>query len=216
MTAAPMAFMTVVMTPVISNNRRRPRIEIEAAIFEAAIGLFKARGYAATTVDEIVRAAAVAKGTFFNFFPTKQHVLAAHYQSIDIEIAAVRRALKPSAPLKALSRYAREVEAIFMREGALMLELLELTIADPAMRRMDSDSGACDADEFATFLVDVQRKGLIAASVDPMAAADAIIDLWSGAVRIWLRNPTEGALVKPFDVRMALLFKGLGYDADTA
>ncbi len=42
----------------------------------AAFELFGARGFQATTVEDITRAADVAKGTFFNYFPTKERLLA--------------------------------------------------------------------------------------------------------------------------------------------
>ncbi|OLO28580.1 NADH dehydrogenase [Alkalihalophilus pseudofirmus] len=44
-------------------------------IVRAAIGLFRENGFDATTVKEITEAAEVAKGTFFNYFPTKESIL---------------------------------------------------------------------------------------------------------------------------------------------
>jgi len=41
----------------------------------AAFELFATRGFQATTVEDITRAADVAKGTFFNYFPTKEMLL---------------------------------------------------------------------------------------------------------------------------------------------
>ncbi len=48
-------------------------------IYEAAIRLFRERGYDGVTVDEIVASAGTSKGTFFNYFPTKDHVLAEYH-----------------------------------------------------------------------------------------------------------------------------------------
>lgn len=46
--------------------------EIRAALVEAGRLIFEAKGFAATTVDEITAAVGVAKGTFYNYFPTKE------------------------------------------------------------------------------------------------------------------------------------------------
>ena len=59
-----------------SSRRERKKDETRTRIFHAAIDLFRERGFEATTVDEITERADVAKGTFFNYFPRKDSVLA--------------------------------------------------------------------------------------------------------------------------------------------
>jgi TetR/AcrR family transcriptional repressor of nem operon len=178
------------------------------ALYDAAIALFRNQGFAATSVEEIVGAAGVAKGTFFNFFPTKLHMLRAYYATIDVEIARCRARLDPAAPLPSLALYAEAVEHILRREGALMLELIEITLSDPAMRAIDEDSGAIDTDEFADFLRRAHVAGAIADDRDPQDAAEALLDLWSGAMRAWRRDPAL-SLANLFVRRAALLFRGL-------
>jgi AcrR family transcriptional regulator len=58
------------------NRRERHRSEMRGRIFRAALELFAERGFLQTTVEDITEAADVGKGTFFNYFPTKEHVLA--------------------------------------------------------------------------------------------------------------------------------------------
>ncbi|GAE27916.1 NADH dehydrogenase [Halalkalibacter wakoensis JCM 9140] len=54
----------------------RPKKEqTKAKIENAALMLFREKGYSRTTVQEITRAAKVAKGTFFNYFPTKDSIM---------------------------------------------------------------------------------------------------------------------------------------------
>jgi AcrR family transcriptional regulator len=59
-----------------ANRRERRRAETRERLFRAALDLFARRGYMETTVEDITEAADVGKGTFFNYFPTKEHVLA--------------------------------------------------------------------------------------------------------------------------------------------
>lgn len=56
-------------------RRERRKADIRHRLFRAALELFGTRGFAATTVEDITQAADVAKGTFFNYFPTKEHLL---------------------------------------------------------------------------------------------------------------------------------------------
>jgi AcrR family transcriptional regulator len=58
------------------SRRERKKEETRHRIFHAAIDLFRERGFENTTVDEITEKADVAKGTFFNYFPRKDAVLA--------------------------------------------------------------------------------------------------------------------------------------------
>lgn len=62
-------------TPELS-RRERKKEDTRRRIFEAAIELFRAKGFEATTVDEITEKADVGRGTFFNYFPKKESVLA--------------------------------------------------------------------------------------------------------------------------------------------
>jgi AcrR family transcriptional regulator len=59
-----------------TNRRERHREEIQERLYRAALRLFAERGFLATTVEDITEAADVGKGTFFNYFPTKEHILA--------------------------------------------------------------------------------------------------------------------------------------------
>lgn len=59
-----------------TSRRERKKEETRHRIFHAAVALFRERGFEHTTVDDITEKADVAKGTFFNYFPRKEAVLA--------------------------------------------------------------------------------------------------------------------------------------------
>src|SRR5438045_8001255 len=60
-----------------SDRRQRRSAEIRERLFRAALNLFAKKGFAETTVEDITEAADVGKGTFFNYFPSKDHILLA-------------------------------------------------------------------------------------------------------------------------------------------
>src|ERR1700756_1928264 len=60
-----------------SAPRRRRRAEIRERLFRSALALFAQKGFAESTVEDITEAADVGKGTFFNYFPSKDHILLA-------------------------------------------------------------------------------------------------------------------------------------------
>jgi AcrR family transcriptional regulator len=65
------------LVPAPSDRRERRGAEIRERLFRAALKLFAEKGFAKTTVEDITNAADVGKGTFFNYFPSKDHILIA-------------------------------------------------------------------------------------------------------------------------------------------
>ena len=63
--------------PTLVPRRVRRSAELRERLFRAALTLFGKKGFAETTVEDITEAADVGKGTFFNYFPTKEHILMA-------------------------------------------------------------------------------------------------------------------------------------------
>jgi AcrR family transcriptional regulator len=58
-------------------RRERRTAETRERLFRAALDLFARKGFTETTVEHITEAADVGKGTFFNYFPSKDHILLA-------------------------------------------------------------------------------------------------------------------------------------------
>src|SRR5262245_14809713 len=58
-----------------AGRRARKKARTRSDLFRAAMKLFEAHGFDAVTVDQICRAADVARGTFFLHFPTKSALL---------------------------------------------------------------------------------------------------------------------------------------------
>jgi AcrR family transcriptional regulator len=58
-------------------RRERRTVETREGLFRAALDLFARKGFTETTVEDITEAADVGKGTFFNYFPSKDHILLA-------------------------------------------------------------------------------------------------------------------------------------------
>src|SRR6202790_1522693 len=67
----PMAQSTI----ATASRRERRSSELLQRLLGAAMNLFADKGFAETTVEDITNAADVGKGTFFNYFPSKEHIL---------------------------------------------------------------------------------------------------------------------------------------------
>lgn len=87
----------------VLTRRERKKLETRHALLEAARTLFRDKGYDETTIEEITERADVAKGTFFNYFPSKEALLG---ELAVWQVEQVRAALDVSqgAPASAVAR----------------------------------------------------------------------------------------------------------------
>ncbi len=88
-----------------SDRRQRRSAETRERLFRSALELFAKKGFAETTVEDITEAADVGKGTFFNYFPSKDHILLAfgEMQLKKLE-AAIELAQRSGEPMQEFLR----------------------------------------------------------------------------------------------------------------
>jgi AcrR family transcriptional regulator len=81
------------------DRRQRRSAEIRERLFHAALELFAQKGFVETTVEDITEAADIGKGTFFNYFPSKDHILLAfgemQLRKLEAAIETARRTGEP-------------------------------------------------------------------------------------------------------------------------
>src|ERR1017187_8353533 len=75
--------------PPGAGRRQRRAAETRLRLFRCALQLIAERGFPNVTVEDITEAADVGKGTFFNYFATKDHVLGV---MPEIQLGKVREA----------------------------------------------------------------------------------------------------------------------------
>ena len=97
------------MAPRRATTRRRParrpaepsplqekkRQLVRQEIARAAWRLFAARGYEATTVDDVAREAGVSRRTFFRYFSSKEDVVVGTSDALAEDVLAGSRAAAP-------------------------------------------------------------------------------------------------------------------------
>src|SRR5208283_2263995 len=109
-----------------SNRRERRSIELRERIFRAALDLFAKQGFAETTVEDITNAADVGKGTFFNYFPSKDHILLAFAEMQLAKLRlAVEEARRTSVPMP---QFMRSLAALMTQEPARNPDIIRVLL----------------------------------------------------------------------------------------
>jgi AcrR family transcriptional regulator len=71
--------------------RERKRVETAASIHDAALALFRTKGYGETTVDDIAEATTVSRATVFRYFPAKEDILFAGDAADGVALVEIAR-----------------------------------------------------------------------------------------------------------------------------
>lgn len=177
------------------DNKAKKRADLERAAAE----LFRRQGYAETSIEQIVAAAGVARGTFYLYFGDKEALFRALVAAV-LDPAAdalveARQALDEAADLAdTQAAYAvlgqSLVAAVADRPGEALLYYRELRNPGPVGEWLRSRGAQLDA--FVVEMVaSLMARGLIR-SADPLVVALAIVGAIDRLAYAWLEGGQVG------------------------
>ncbi len=106
-------------------------------IVENATRLFAAKGYHGTTIDEIVQATGIAKGTFYIYFDSKEELLVEVIKRlIDDTLSKIDRALEERDERDFIARIeakGEEMLDLYLNQSELLYMLLGETVGNPRL-----------------------------------------------------------------------------------
>ncbi len=159
-------------------------------ICQAASNLFADKGYEATKISEITEMAGVAKGTFFNYFDSKEEVmLELHIGWVSSELHELLHVDEQSA----LSRIRTIGEHLATRTP--LTKQLARTIFQSIMAHEKTLSRHQQAIEELTDTLEPilragQQNGEITAKQSSRELAEALTHAYFGAVMAWVMHPS--------------------------
>ena len=143
-------------------RRERRKEETRRQIFQAAMKLFEKKGIIATTVEEITQAADVGKGTFFNYFPSKEAIFSALAErQLGILDRAVEKAASADSVRPILIEMAKELSAGPGRSQVMLRSLLGLVLNNKMLFELFSTVLAKGRERVAVIITRGQQLGEI-------------------------------------------------------
>ena len=194
------------MSQAAATSQPRPRAgraphgrrRVRSALALAAMDLFAAQGFEATTVDQIADAAGVGRRTFFRYFRSKEDVVfPGHDEQLTEVVELLESAGGDEQPLTVVGRTAEMVLDMYLVEPEVSLKRFALTRQVPSLR--DKEIASIDRYQrvFARYLRErfaAEDNGDLRAAV----AAAAIVAVHNHVLREWLKSGGE------FDARAQL------------
>jgi AcrR family transcriptional regulator len=183
-------------------------------LVEAAVAVFSAKGVSAASVDDIVRAAGVAKGTFYLYFTTKDDavnaVAAAMVEDVAgrVEAAATDRTRSPVERLLAVGEGIRDVG-----DQPYERELIEV-FHRPENRVLHDRIGERALVRLAPVIAAIVADGITAGQFrqqDPHRAA-AFVMACFGSLHEVVSDPAD--VPDAIHELNAFVLRGLGFDGE--
>lgn len=202
-------------TQKVWNKRENNKRERKENIYAVAMDLFRRQGFEETRVEEITQAAGVAKGTFFNYFATKEDVLLyigeRHIARLSAALAngTGKRITQSDSALTALKVFMRALADSLMDDK----DLVRLAV-DKAMRinhLTPTHSGKFGFRGLVAILVSRgQRTGEFHAGLDPDLVAQVLEGLYYQQLALWCQDDYGFDLGERLEEVVDLLVMGIG------
>ena len=165
-------------------RRATSRTELE----QVAFTLFAARGFDATTVDEIAAAAGIGRRTFFRYFPSKNDI---PWGAFEDELDRMRVRLKacpPEVPLADAIRVALiDFNRVTPEQVPLHRRRMELILRVPTLLAHSTLRFTAWREVVAGFVA--ERTGARQDDLAPQAVAHAVLGVAVAAYEHWLDDP---------------------------
>ena len=191
-----------------AGKRETGKLERRDRLYEAAVTLFREQGYENTTVDQIARQAGVAKGTFFNYFPTKDAVLRYMGAREIGRLGAASLAGGNTSAIGNLKRFMAALATGMERDRELVKLIFAKGIAVPEM--MCGDAGGFSAQPTTSLLIRrAQHLGEVNRDLDPDTLAVALDALYLQQLVRWCEASTPYALGERLTGIVDLLMMGI-------
>lgn len=187
--------------------REEKKRELEARILETALDLFRRDGFDGTSVEDITSASGIAKGTFFNYFPGKTHVLVQWYRTVTLQALAAAGARDHDSAQSAVTFLFRELA----RGAADSAGLFRAKTQAPAAPVVEAERElGREVLGFLAARVQVGKDGgELAEDCDPNALAELLMALLTGTGRAWVEADHSFSLEERLRTQVDLVFRGV-------
>lgn len=188
----------------------KPRPHTKDNLISAGVDMLHTSGYSATGIKDIVNAAAVPKGSFYNYFDSKesfgQEVVDIYFEQGLVEL---RKILEDQnvPPIQRLKNYFEDRTKGFVEVGYVrgcLLGNLSLEIADhsASIRERLAQHFKTWSGLFETCIADAQRQGAICATLPAPILAQFLLNSWEGALLRMRAEKSE----RPLNTFVAVIF----------
>ena len=192
--------------PLLKRRERNKQL-LRQRLRERALHLFRSHGYEATSVQQIADAADTAKATFFNYYPTKEHLLAEFHMTSVREILASHAQMSFSDTRQSLLALTRAAMRWPEREPELTAAIVRNLWGSPVLADSDRALGEIFTDTLRNILRSGVARRELARDLDMNVAIALIMSVLNGSVLDWVMEGQAFNLSAAATKRMSTLLR---------
>lgn len=190
----------------IEDVRKKMREEVREKIYNIALDLFIKNGYENTTIASICQKAGIAKGTFFNYFPSKDDILTQYYSDLTFTSLNKAKAKKHKDHRSAIIFYITDIARRAIKHPDLYLSLNQVKASSNSL----IDEENILDNEFLEFSIKHVEEGMkdgeINDKYDAKIMAELLLSIATGTANEWRNSDKSWDLVETLKDRMNYLF----------
>ncbi len=179
--------IVVGMPTEITDRRTRRSAETRERLFHAAMRMFAEKGFNEATVEDITNAADVGKGTFFNYFPSKEHILIAFS---DMQLGKLERLVEVArdgkGPMRAFFRtMSQQMTSEPAKKPDVMRALLQANLSSVSVRELMRERNSRGERLLAEIVQIGQERGEFRRDVSALEMARVFRQMTFGTILLW-------------------------------
>ena len=196
--------------------REKKKIETKNKIFEVAGRLFKEKGFESTSIDEITEEAGIGKGTFFNYFPTKEALLLYFGEQRDELIySLIENELATSCSTKDKIKNLLAFLAEHYEKDKELTKLMVLEyIKYIKFTGLKSDEEKKRQYRLIQIISDILEEGVkegdIKSTINVKKATETLIAIYFFTLMSWLKPESDYSFSSDISEKIDLVFEGIG------
>ena len=199
------------------SRRERKKFATEQKLIKAAIGLVSEKGLFDVTVEQITERADVGKGTFFNYFPSKEHLLASIFHSKREQVAMAGDLMREATDIKAaLHKFVQFAINEPKRTPQMVQSIFSSSLTNPSVREP-----FCALVNEARTTVQIalergQALGQVRADIQALEMAKFLQQVLVGTQAIWAMSDPSSDLDERIEVAFEIFWRGIAAQPESA
>ena len=199
------------------SRRERKKFETEQKLIKAAMELVSLHGVFDVTVEQITERADVGKGTFFNYFPSKEHLLASIFESKREQVAMAGDLMREATDVKAaLHKFVQFAINEPKRTPQMVQSIFSSSLTNPAVREP-----FCALINEGRHTIEIALKrgqeiGQVRSDMEAIEMAKFLQQILIGTQAIWAMSDPSSDLDERIEVAFEIFWRGITAQPESA